>query len=189
MSAVLQSQVLAALLSLTWCLLIILLVMPHVFVSFFVFFFLMIRRPPSSTRTDTLFPFTTLFRSGIIDFRQVASLADVECGGRADRLGSEPLSIKQRLIFIGNFDEHHGGSRRRRHFAAFRAHALEIGARRAGPLRPIARIDVEAAEAALPVDPLPPVRIAFEARQDDPPVLREIEPERLFGDKNGSTHD
>src|SRR3546814_11500827 len=26
-------------------------------------FFLMIRRPPGSTRTDTLFPYTTLFRS------------------------------------------------------------------------------------------------------------------------------
>src|SRR3546814_10849169 len=30
---------------------------------FVVFFFLMIRRPPRSTRTDTLFPYTTLFRS------------------------------------------------------------------------------------------------------------------------------
>src|SRR3546814_4755495 len=28
-----------------------------------VFVFLMIRRPPRSTRTDTLFPYTTLFRS------------------------------------------------------------------------------------------------------------------------------
>src|SRR3546814_14844029 len=28
-----------------------------------VFFFLLIRRPPRSTRTDTLFPYTTLFRS------------------------------------------------------------------------------------------------------------------------------
>src|SRR3546814_11390759 len=27
----------------------------------------MIRRPPRSTRTDTLFPYTTLFRSGGID--------------------------------------------------------------------------------------------------------------------------
>src|SRR3546814_12168416 len=27
------------------------------------FFFFMIRRPPRSTRTDTLFPYTTLFRS------------------------------------------------------------------------------------------------------------------------------
>src|SRR3546814_11585314 len=35
---------------------------------FIVFFFLMIRRPPRSTRTDTLFPYTTLFRS--------------HCGGR-----------------------------------------------------------------------------------------------------------
>src|SRR3546814_17956170 len=29
----------------------------------FLFFFLIIRRPPRSTRTDTLFPYTTLFRS------------------------------------------------------------------------------------------------------------------------------
>src|SRR3546814_7335837 len=29
----------------------------------YVCFFLMIRRPPRSTRTDTLFPYTTLFRS------------------------------------------------------------------------------------------------------------------------------
>src|SRR3546814_20782092 len=46
----------------------------YVYVYFFVFsvpvslflccfFFLMIRRPPRSTRTDTLFPYTTLFRS------------------------------------------------------------------------------------------------------------------------------
>src|SRR3546814_15891850 len=32
-------------------------------VLFFFFFFLIIRRPPRSTRTDTLFPYTTLFRS------------------------------------------------------------------------------------------------------------------------------
>src|SRR3546814_11501430 len=31
--------------------------------SFICLFFLMIRRPPRSTRTDTLFPYTTLFRS------------------------------------------------------------------------------------------------------------------------------
>src|SRR3546814_2608824 len=33
----------------------------YFFLLFFVF--LMIRRPPRSTRTDTLFPYTTLFRS------------------------------------------------------------------------------------------------------------------------------
>src|SRR3546814_13178280 len=31
----------------------------------YAFFFLMIRRPPRSTRTDTLFPYTTLFRSAV----------------------------------------------------------------------------------------------------------------------------
>src|SRR3546814_14597245 len=31
-----------------------------------VIFVLMIRRPPSTTRTDTLFPYTTLFRSGVL---------------------------------------------------------------------------------------------------------------------------
>src|SRR3546814_19363267 len=35
----------------------------RVCVFFVLFFFLMIRRPPRSTRTDTLFPYTTLFRS------------------------------------------------------------------------------------------------------------------------------
>src|SRR3546814_20799605 len=29
----------------------------------FLFFFVMLRRPPRSTRTDTLFPYTSLFRS------------------------------------------------------------------------------------------------------------------------------
>src|SRR3546814_13920853 len=36
-------------------------VIVNLYCSFF--FFVMIRRPPRSTRTDTLFPYTTLFRS------------------------------------------------------------------------------------------------------------------------------
>src|SRR3546814_11607158 len=54
------------------------------------FFFLMIRRPPRSTRTDTLFPYTTLFRSRLAPAavrRGVraggASADDAEPGGRA----------------------------------------------------------------------------------------------------------
>src|SRR3546814_17090841 len=55
-------------------------------------FFLMIRRPPRSTRTDTLFPYTTLFRSEGISgghrgrdaadrqFRVDARTADLDCG-------------------------------------------------------------------------------------------------------------
>src|SRR3546814_20828474 len=43
-----------------------------------VFCFLMIRRPPRSTRTDTLFPYTTLFRSAIAFF--FANLIGLGCG-------------------------------------------------------------------------------------------------------------
>src|SRR3546814_13561707 len=38
-------------------------IVSHSLLLFFFLFFLMIRRPPRSTRTDTLFPYTTLFRS------------------------------------------------------------------------------------------------------------------------------
>src|SRR3546814_13684967 len=40
--------------------------------SHYLFFFLMIRRPPRSTRTDTLFPYTTLFRSDAMRRRDKA---------------------------------------------------------------------------------------------------------------------
>src|SRR3546814_18395865 len=39
----------------------------------FFFFFLMIRRPPRSTRTGTLFPYTTLFRSHEMGFARSAA--------------------------------------------------------------------------------------------------------------------
>src|SRR3546814_17807182 len=38
------------------------------------FFFLIIRRPPRSTRTDTLFPYTTLFRSVLYFLRLLLSI-------------------------------------------------------------------------------------------------------------------
>src|SRR3546814_20763688 len=58
------------------CLLYIVIVSFYVFTAaFFVsfcIFFLMIRRPPRSTRTDTLFPYTTLFRSKTLIRRRLA---------------------------------------------------------------------------------------------------------------------
>src|SRR3546814_5908224 len=54
------------------------------------FFFLMIRRPPRSTRTDTLFPYTTLFRSEQMGREAVPQgmrsdpLGDIGCFGRLD---------------------------------------------------------------------------------------------------------
>src|SRR3546814_20953614 len=45
------------------------------YICFSVFFFLMIRRPPRSTRTDTLFPYTTLFRS-LRQLKRIGYIAD-----------------------------------------------------------------------------------------------------------------
>src|SRR3546814_1187830 len=47
----------------------------------FLFFFLMIRRPPRTTRTDTLFPYTTLFRSCIFGVVYVHAWTGLD-GGR-----------------------------------------------------------------------------------------------------------
>src|SRR3546814_3896851 len=60
-------------------------VVHYFFYSFF--FFLMIRRPPRSTRTDTLFPYTTLFRSHQPRHRAagVTEVAEVAGTGRTGR--------------------------------------------------------------------------------------------------------
>src|SRR3546814_1375642 len=56
------------------------------------FFFLMIRRPPRSTRTDTLFPYTTLFRSGNATFIGDASATlTVSAGQQAGATGNLSL--------------------------------------------------------------------------------------------------
>src|SRR3546814_17995034 len=48
--------------------------MSYIASIFIVIFFLMIRRPPRSTRTDTLFPYTTLFRSRFEKLRRLEQL-------------------------------------------------------------------------------------------------------------------
>src|SRR3546814_2391121 len=55
------------------------------------FFFLMIRRPPRPTRTDTLFPYTTLCRS-----RLTLSHPLARAEGSADAL-LEPLGLEAKL--------------------------------------------------------------------------------------------
>src|SRR3546814_2324564 len=45
----------------------------------------MIRRPPRSTRTDTLFPYTTLFRSSAAVNFPPTKKAAVKAGAQADR--------------------------------------------------------------------------------------------------------
>src|SRR3546814_13355685 len=62
-------------------------------------FFLMIRRPPRSTRTDTLFPYTTLFRSprqpAWAGDQVVAPLARLQRAPR--RLGEGVAVVDRRL--------------------------------------------------------------------------------------------
>src|SRR3546814_4570235 len=49
------------------------------------FFFLMVRRPPRSTRTDTLFPYTTLFRSSALDRTRAGSSSSIMQSAPAER--------------------------------------------------------------------------------------------------------
>src|SRR3546814_10622816 len=69
------------------------------------FFFLMIRRPPRSTRTDTLFPYTTLFRSlyGALEpGRPPGSIGDVDAELGAGT--TEAVAVK-----LGAVVHHDGG--------------------------------------------------------------------------------
>src|SRR3546814_5906097 len=51
--------------------------------SLLLFFFFMVRLPPRSTRTDTLVPYTTLFRSGVAGDRGNRPFAVAARRGRA----------------------------------------------------------------------------------------------------------
>src|SRR3546814_2262543 len=61
---------------------------------FYLLFFLMIRRPTRSTRTDTLFPYTPLFRS-LLDLRHTKLRAPKKPRDRGDILRRRGLSRQQ----------------------------------------------------------------------------------------------
>src|SRR3546814_12126384 len=71
------------------------------------FFFLMIRRPPRSTRTDTLFPYTTLFRSSPAIITSISSSPSCQwrCDDQAPGLRTTWLAAKSERPV--------GGARRR----------------------------------------------------------------------------
>src|SRR3546814_14200691 len=84
----------------------------YVLVFYLFVFFLMIRRPPRSTRTDTLFPYTTLFRSHgdrqRVDQRRdrggVAGELDEILEARPVRLGASS-PIRERVVGAGDAGE------------------------------------------------------------------------------------
>src|SRR3546814_12511571 len=66
----------------------------------------MVRRPPRSTRTDTLFPYTTLFRSDVaavhraVELTAFARLAD-DRDGHPLELGGDLLGLATALQVVG----------------------------------------------------------------------------------------
>src|SRR3546814_9169071 len=72
-------------------------------------FFLMIRRPPRSTRTDTLFPYTTLFRSLDAHLREEARylirklILDLEiCAILVTHYQTEALAAADHILLLQN---------------------------------------------------------------------------------------
>src|SRR3546814_17476690 len=90
---------------------------------FCIFFFLMIRRPPRSTRTDTLFPYTTLFRSvrelqhqpGAEDADSRGAFLDEERSGEEHALAAPSGT---RLRFLDDIGPHRRAEDERRDAAA-----------------------------------------------------------------------
>src|SRR3546814_8805813 len=60
------------------------------------FFCVMIRRPPRSTRTDTLFPYTTLFRSNACRTRITGPICAGEAGSASRPAFPMPAAISAR---------------------------------------------------------------------------------------------
>src|SRR3546814_1757591 len=74
--------------------------MTSFFLSIVFFFFLMIRRPPRSTRTDTLFPYTTLFRSQT-EAGPVISCNRPSAGLKMDTVGPPLMNTEVRIADDG----------------------------------------------------------------------------------------
>src|SRR3546814_18486085 len=76
-----------------------------------IFCFLMIRRPPISTRTDTLFPYTTIFRSpifyssGLRTEKLVSYAASFGNHNASDGLGSDWADKLRNFAWISVRDE------------------------------------------------------------------------------------
>src|SRR3546814_12492732 len=73
-------------------------------------FFLMIRRPPRSTRTDTLFPYTTLFRSAAIDGDDeggVGQAVEADGAGQADDMAAIDQPAAEFLLPLAELVEMH----------------------------------------------------------------------------------
>src|SRR3546814_12193753 len=103
---------------------------------------LMIRRPPRSTRTDTLFPYTTLFRSQYQEHHALLGLHGGKPGTvvlgpvlrlhkRRQRLAQLP-GHQRRLLHIGDAQPHTAGAAVAENFGCVRVIAERSDERRVG---------------------------------------------------------
>src|SRR3546814_6885618 len=79
----------------------------------------MIRRPPRSTRTDTLFPYTTLFRSGVGNGDEVMTMA-LNCmssNAAVAMVGASPVWIDV-ILETASFDVEYARSQLSSHTTA-----------------------------------------------------------------------
>src|SRR3546814_20410829 len=60
----------------------------------------MIRRPPRSTRTDTLFPYTTLFRSSVVEATQERT--SLPTSGPYQEMGRDVVRNRRNRISVSN---------------------------------------------------------------------------------------
>src|SRR3546814_18264258 len=124
------------------------------------FCLLMIRRPPRSTRTDTLFPYTTLFRSVVLGMddaeaarrgERLEHLPDVAeadhaaAAGRRDVRGEDLHGGMPGLDHLGNLSHHLGRD------LALQHHVVGlVAAALAGPVRVASPHRLAAAPAGVP---------------------------------------
>src|SRR3546814_7397482 len=61
----------------------------------------MLRRPPRSTRTDTLFPYTTLFRSAGFGVGVAYAVITTDAGEVPRMLGAALVTVPALLVLVG----------------------------------------------------------------------------------------
>src|SRR3546814_14582196 len=120
------------------------------------------RRPPRSTRTDTLFPYTTLFRSLDAAAIAVAGRARVQPAGRGDRhdvVGIDPdraAAGDAACIQVCRVVDRRRGYRWwhecDHHFGLVDQHVVAVDVDAAAKLSGLAAADVDGAAADLDID-------------------------------------
>src|SRR3546814_1996064 len=86
----------------------------------------MIRRPPRSTRTDTLFPYTTLFRSDHERHEAGRAIARERIAQRIHTQAEFVIGCQRTHVLARNTSEPRGARHRRMHLVRSEEHTYEL---------------------------------------------------------------